>query len=92
MIPAGLHRVVAPALPPAPGPAQAPAPAPTAGAGGPSGDRYSVVQFCHPAPWFVLNPLPACVTPDRPLRYGAIESGALLERVLWNINLIRPES
>ena len=74
MIPAGVHRVVAPA------------------GGGGTGDRYSVVQFCHPAPWFVLSPLPACVTPDRPLRYGAIESGALLERVLWNINLIRPES
>ncbi len=71
MIPAGVHRVVAPA--------QA------------GGDRYSVVQFCHPAPWFVLSPLPACVTPDRPRRYGAIEAGALLERVLWNINLIRPD-
>lgn len=58
--------------------------------GGPTGDRYSVVQFCHPAPWFVLEPLPSCVTPERPRRYGAIESGALLERVLWDINLIRP--
>jgi isopenicillin N synthase-like dioxygenase len=55
------------------------------------GDRYSVVQFCHPAPWFVLSPIPVCVTPERPLRYGAIESGALLDRVLWNINLIRPD-
>jgi isopenicillin N synthase-like dioxygenase len=59
--------------------------------GPPAGDRHSVVQFCHPAPWFVLNPLPSCVTADRPLRYGTLESGALLERVLWNINLIRPE-
>jgi len=71
LIPAGVHRVVAPSGAPA--------------------DRYSVVQFCHPAPWFVLSPLASCVTPSRPLRYGAIESGALLERVLWDINLIRPD-
>jgi isopenicillin N synthase-like dioxygenase len=78
LIPAGVHRVVAPD------------PAVTASAGSGSGDRYSVVQFCHPAPWFVLSPLPGCVTPERPLRYGAIESGALLEQVLWDINLIPP--
>ena len=58
---------------------------------GDTGDRYSVVQFCHPAPWFVLSPLPSCITPDRPQRYGAIEAGALLDRVLWEINLIRPD-
>jgi isopenicillin N synthase-like dioxygenase len=23
-------------------------------------DRYSVVQFCHPAPWFQLAPVPSC--------------------------------
>jgi isopenicillin N synthase-like dioxygenase len=71
LIPAGVHRVVAPS--------------------GEAGDRYSVVQFCHPAPWFVLSPLASCVTPQRPQRYGAIEAGALLDRVLWEINLIRPE-
>jgi isopenicillin N synthase-like dioxygenase len=53
-------------------------------------DRYSVVQFCHPAPWFVLSPLPSCVTADRPRRFGAIAAGDLLDRVLWEINLIRP--
>lgn len=58
-------------------------------AGSPVGDRYSVVQFCHPAPWFVLSPLPSCVSAERPLRYGAIEAGALLDRTLWDINLIR---
>ncbi len=67
-IPAGTHRVVAPA--------------------GGSGDRYSVVQFCHPAPWFVLAPLPSCVDNEHPVRYGAIESGALLDRVLYEIGLI----
>jgi isopenicillin N synthase-like dioxygenase len=52
------------------------------------GERYSVVQFCHPAPWMVLAPLSSCVTAERPQRYGAIRSGDLLERVLWDINLI----
>jgi isopenicillin N synthase-like dioxygenase len=59
--------------------------------GGEAHDRYSVVQFCHPAPWFVLAPLPSCVDAAHPLRYGAIEAGALLDRVLYDIGLIRPE-
>jgi isopenicillin N synthase-like dioxygenase len=53
-----------------------------------SGERYSVVQFCHPAPWMVLSPLSACITPERPQRFGGIRAGDLLERVLWDINLI----
>jgi isopenicillin N synthase-like dioxygenase len=56
-----------------------------------SGDRYSVVQFCHPAPWFALAPLPTCVDDEHPLRYGTIESGALLDRVLYDIGLIGPD-
>jgi isopenicillin N synthase-like dioxygenase len=52
------------------------------------GDRYSVVQFCHPAPWFQLAPLPACVDAGHPLRYGSIEAGDLLDRVLYEINLL----
>ena len=24
------------------------------------GERYSVVQFCHPTPWTILSPLPSC--------------------------------
>ena len=55
-----------------------------------TGERYSVVQFCHPAPWFVLSPLPSCVTAERPRRFGAIAAGDLLDRVLWEINLIHP--
>jgi isopenicillin N synthase-like dioxygenase len=51
-------------------------------------ERYSVVQFCHPAPWFQLAPLPACVDQDHPLRYGTIESGVLLDRVLYDIKLL----
>jgi isopenicillin N synthase-like dioxygenase len=58
----------------------------------PDCDRYSVVQFCHPAPWFVLSPLPSCVDDAHPLRYGTIEAGALLDRVLYEIGLIRPDS
>ena len=55
---------------------------------GHAGERYSVVQFCHPAPWMVLAPVPSCVDAATPLRYGAIEAGDLLDRVLWDINLL----
>ncbi len=58
-----------------------------ASAGG-GADRYSVVQFCHPAPWFQLAPLPSCVDDARPLRYGTIEAGDLLDRVLYDIRLL----
>jgi isopenicillin N synthase-like dioxygenase len=57
---------------------------------GATGDRYSVVQFCHPAPWFQLAPLPSCVDEAHPLRYGTIEAGAMLDRVLYEIGLITP--
>ena len=39
-----------------------------------TGDRFSVVQFCHPAPWFALAPLPTCVDDAHPLRYGTHRS------------------
>jgi isopenicillin N synthase-like dioxygenase len=55
---------------------------------GEPGERYSVVQFCHPSPWTQLGPIPSCVTAERPLRYGTIEAGDLLDRVLWQINLL----
>jgi isopenicillin N synthase-like dioxygenase len=58
---------------------------------GRSDDRYSVVQFCHPAPWFQLAPVPSCVDDEHPLRYGTIESGALLDRVLYEIGLIQED-
>ncbi|HEV3226423.1 MAG TPA: 2-oxoglutarate and iron-dependent oxygenase domain-containing protein [Acidimicrobiales bacterium] len=54
------------------------------------GDRYSVVQFCHPAPWFQLAPLEACIDAEHPLQFGTIEAGALLELVLYEIGLITP--
>ena len=52
------------------------------------GQRLSVVQFCHPAPWTMLTPLPSCVTPERPLKYLPIRSADALDEVLWQINLV----
>jgi isopenicillin N synthase-like dioxygenase len=57
---------------------------------GSASERFSVVQFCHPAPWFALSPLPTCVDEAHPLRFGTIEAGALLDRVLYDIGLINP--
>jgi isopenicillin N synthase-like dioxygenase len=53
-----------------------------------TGERYSVVQFCHPTPWTILSPLPSCCGPDTPQRYGAIEAGDKLDEVLYEINLV----
>lgn len=52
------------------------------------GDRYSVVQFCHPTPWTILAPLASCITPDNPQRFEAIPAADLLAEVLWQINLV----
>jgi isopenicillin N synthase-like dioxygenase len=53
-----------------------------------TGERYSVVQFCHPTPWTILSPLPSCCGPDTPQRFGAIEAGDKLDEVLYEINLV----
>jgi len=53
-----------------------------------AGDRYSVVQFCHPTPWAVLAPLPSCITPENPQRHLPVDAGSLLDQVLWEINLV----
>lgn len=55
---------------------------------GQPGERYSVVQFCHPTPWTILAPVPSCCTPERPARYAGIEAGDLLDQVLYDINLV----
>lgn len=55
---------------------------------GATGDRYSVVQFCHPTPWTTLAPLPSCSTPDNPQRHLPVDAGSLLDQVLWEINLV----
>ena len=52
------------------------------------GDRYSVVQFCHPTPWTILSPVPSCVTAEHPQRFASIASGDRLDEVLWEINLV----
>jgi isopenicillin N synthase-like dioxygenase len=51
------------------------------------GDRYSVVQFCHPTAWTVLEPLSTCCTPERPQRYASVLTGDKHDEVLWEINL-----
>ncbi len=52
-----------------------------------AGDRYSVVQFCHPTPWTVLAPVASTVTPQRPQRFSPITAADALDLVLYEINL-----
>lgn len=52
------------------------------------GERYSVVQFCHPTPWTILAPLPSCVDAEHPVRFAGIEAADLLDQVLYEINLV----
>lgn len=51
-------------------------------------DRLSVVQFLHPSPSTILAPIPTCIDAEHPLRWAPVEAGALLDEVLWDINLI----
>ena len=53
-----------------------------------AGERYSVVQFCHPRPWTVLSPVPSCCTPDAPQRFHALAAADALDEVLYQINLV----
>jgi isopenicillin N synthase-like dioxygenase len=53
-----------------------------------SGERYSVVQFCHPTPWTLLNPLSSCITPEHPQRFSGMISADALDLVLYEINLV----
>ncbi|MEO6988813.1 MAG: 2-oxoglutarate and iron-dependent oxygenase domain-containing protein [Aquihabitans sp.] len=55
---------------------------------GQAGDRYSVVQFCHPTPWTILSPVVSCVTRDHPQRFAPIAAADALDLVLYEINLI----
>ena len=52
------------------------------------GERYSVVQFCHPRPWTILSPVPSCCTPDAPQRFHALSAADALDEVLYQINLV----
>jgi isopenicillin N synthase-like dioxygenase len=51
-------------------------------------ERYSVVQFCHPRPWTMLAPVPACCTDGNPPRYSTISAADALDEVLYQINLV----
>ena len=53
-----------------------------------TGDRLSVVQFCHPTPWTVLDPVKSCVTADNPQRFAPILAADRLDQVLYDINLV----
>lgn len=53
-----------------------------------TGERYSVVQFCHPRPWTVLSPVPSCCTPETPQRFHALTAADALDEVLYQINLV----
>ena len=53
-----------------------------------TGDRLSIVQFCHPAPWTILSPIPSCVTSERPQKFAPITAADRLDQVLWEINLL----
>ena len=57
-------------------------------AAGYEGERYSVVQFCHPRPWTVLSPVASCCTPRNPQRFSAISAENALDEVLYQINLV----
>lgn len=57
---------------------------------GGTGERLSVVQFCHARPWTVLAPLVSCCSPATPQRYAGITAADALEEVLWRINLLEP--
>ena len=53
-----------------------------------TGERYSVVQFSHPTPWTLLNPLSSCITPEHPQRFSGMVSADALDLVLYEINLV----
>lgn len=57
-------------------------------AAGETEERYSVVQFCHPTPWTILEPLACCIDAEHPQRESAIQAGDWLDQVLYDINLI----
>jgi isopenicillin N synthase-like dioxygenase len=52
------------------------------------GERYSIVQFCHPRPWTILAPVPTCCTEANPQRFAAISAADALDEVLYEINLV----
>lgn len=54
---------------------------------GASGERHSVVQFCHARPSTVLAPVPSCCSAANPPRWAGVRAAEALEEVLYRINL-----
>lgn len=52
------------------------------------GERYSVVQFCHPTPWTILSPVASCVSEGMPQRFAGVSAGDRLDQVIYEINLV----
>ncbi len=52
------------------------------------GERYSVVQFCHPTPWTILSPVPSCIDANHLQQHPPIQAGDWLDQVLYDINLL----
>lgn len=57
-------------------------------ADGYEGERYSVVQFCHPRPWTILDPVASCIDDEHPQRFHALSAADALDEVLYQINLV----
>lgn len=55
---------------------------------GGTGERLSVVQFCHARPWTVLAPVPSCCSAAHPPRWAGLSAADALEEVLYRIRLL----
>ena len=58
---------------------------------GPEGERFSVVQFCHPRPSTILCPLASCCQAPTPQHFSAVSAADALEDVLYRIQLLRQD-
>lgn len=56
---------------------------------GPSEERLSVVQFCHPRPSTILSPLASCCQDPTPQRFSAVSAEDALQDVLFQIKLLK---
>jgi isopenicillin N synthase-like dioxygenase len=56
---------------------------------GPQGERFSVVQFCHPTPSTILCPLACCCQEPTPQRFAAVSAADALRDVLYRIQLLK---
>ena len=55
----------------------------------PQGERFSVVQFCHPKPSTILAPLACCCLSPTPQRFHAVSAEDALQDVLYRIKLLQ---